>query len=263
MSIEQRPPFRVRGRSLMALVLTPAPTVRGWLETLDEQIARSPGFFDDRAVILDLTLLPADEPDLAGLAAALSSRGVSVVGTEGAHPAWTGLGIPSLPAATRPGRAFAVPDAPGAPPPDQPPSHAAQSPPAHSPLAGSGLSGSGLAGSALATSLVSHSLLLDRPVRSGQTVSFETGDVTVVGAVASGSEITAGGSIHVYGPLRGRAIAGVAGTGEARIFCARMEAELVAIGGIYLTADEVPKAFRGKPVQVRLEQQALVLAKLD
>ena len=221
----------------MALVLTPAPTIRAWLDSLDEQISRSPGFFDDRAVILDVAMLPPDEPDLAGLLPALTQRGINVVGTEGAHPSWTGFGVPSLPVSTRPSRPFVVPDAP---------------PPAASPAA-----------AATAVPAEIGSLLLDRAVRSGQTVSFDQGDVTVVGPVASGAEIIASGSIHIYGPLRGRAVAGVSGNTQARIFCARMEAELVAIGGIYLTADQVPKAFRGRPVQVMLDQQALLLSPLD
>lgn len=228
----------------MALVLTPGPSIRAWLSALDEQIARAPGFFDDRAVILDVALLPQDEPDLPGLIGELTSRGVNVVGTEGAHASWTGLGVPSLPVTTRPLRMFAIPEG-GEPPPAEPapPQVAAPTPSPEKAPAGS--------------------LLLDRPVRSGQTVEFERGDVTVVGAVASGAEIIAGGSIHVYGTLRGRAIAGTAGTGEARIFCARMEAELVAIGGIYLTADQIPRAYRGRPVQARLDQQAILLALLD
>ena len=223
----------------MALVLTPAPGLRDWLTALDEQMTRSPGFFDGRAVILDLTLLPPDEPEMSGLMGALTVRGVNIVGTEGAHPAWTGLGVPSLPATARPLRMFAVPDATESPP--QP----AQPPPALPPIVGPA------------------SLLLDRPVRSGQTVEFERGDVTVVGAVASGAEIIAGGSIHVYGPLRGRALAGGSGGIDARIFCARMEAELIAIGGVYLTADQVPKSFRGRAIQARLEQQAILLLPLD
>ena len=220
----------------MALVLTPAPGLRDWLATLDEQMTRSPSFFDGRAVILDLTLLPPDEPEVSDLMGALTVRGINIVGTEGAHPAWTGLGVPSLPATARPLRMFAVPDAaePPPPPPSGPP-----------PIVGPA------------------SLLLDRPVRSGQTVEFERGDVTVVGAVASGAEIIAGGSIHIYGSLRGRALAGGSGGVDARIFCARMEAELLAIGGVYLTADQIPKSFRGRPVQARLEQQAILLLPLD
>ena len=86
------------------------------------------------------------------------------------------------------------------------------------------------------------SLLIDHPVRSGQSIVFEKGDVTVVGSVASGAEVIAGGSIHVYGALRGRAIAGLTGNNRARIFCRRLEAELLAIDGVYQTADDMERA---------------------
>jgi septum site-determining protein MinC len=87
--------------------------------------------------------------------------------------------------------------------------------------------------------------------------------VTVVGSVASGAEVIAGGSIHVYGSLRGRAIAGSMGNAKARIFCRKFEAELVAIDGLYKTADEMAKDLRGRPVQARLDGDAIVTAALD
>ncbi len=80
-------------------------------------------------------------------------------------------------------------------------------------------------------------LLLDKPIRSGQSIFFPDGDVTVLGSVGSGAELVAGGSIHVYGTLRGRAMAGSNGNSRARIFCNKIEAELVAIDGLYRTAD--------------------------
>src|SRR5262249_40299951 len=83
------------------------------------------------------------------------------------------------------------------------------------------------------------SLLLDSPVRSGQSIVFADGDVTVLGSVGSGAEIVAGGSIHIYGTLRGRAMAGINGNSSARIFCQRIEAELLAIDGYYQTAEEI------------------------
>ena len=87
--------------------------------------------------------------------------------------------------------------------------------------------------------------------------------MTVVGSVASGAEVIAGGSIHVYGSLRGRAIAGSMGNAKARIFCRKFEAELVAIDGLYKTADEMGKDLRGRPVQARLDGDAIVTAALD
>jgi septum site-determining protein MinC len=76
-------------------------------------------------------------------------------------------------------------------------------------------------------------------VRSGQSIFFPEGDVTIVGSVASGAEVVAGGSIHVYGTLRGRAMAGTAGNASARIFCSKLEAELIAIDGYYKTAEDM------------------------
>jgi septum site-determining protein MinC len=105
-------------------------------------------------------------------------------------------------------------------------------------------------------------LLHDSPVRSGQSVIFPQGDVTIIGSVASGSEVVAGGSIHVYGTLRGRAIAGSTGNAAARIFCNKLEAELIAIDGLYRTADEMDPQFRGQPVQAWLEGETMAMAVL-
>lgn len=116
---------------------------------------------------------------------------------------------------------------------------------------------------ASARTVPSRSLILDSPVRSGQTILHLEGDVTVLGAVASGSEVIAGGSIHVYGPLRGRAVAGASGNPAARIWCRRFEPELVAIDGLYKAADDLDPAFRGQPVEVRLVDDSLRLTSFD
>jgi septum site-determining protein MinC len=108
-----------------------------------------------------------------------------------------------------------------------------------------------------------NSMLIDQPVRSGQSIAFERGDLTIVGSVASGAEVIAGGSIHIYGTLRGRAIAGLTGNSRARIFCRKLEAELLAIDGIYQTADDMNAALRGKPAQAWLAGEAMMLATLD
>jgi septum site-determining protein MinC len=77
-----------------------------------------------------------------------------------------------------------------------------------------------------------------------------------------GAEVIAGGSIHIYGALRGRAIAGSTGNPQARIFCNKLEAELVAIDGLYRTADEMDPQFRGKPVQAWLTGDSMTMAAL-
>jgi septum site-determining protein MinC len=107
------------------------------------------------------------------------------------------------------------------------------------------------------------SLLIESPIRSGQSVIFPNGDVTVLGSVASGAEVVAGGSIHVYGTLRGRAMAGSAGNARARIFCSKNEAELVSIDGYYRTAEEMDATLRSRPAQCWLENRVLAIAALD
>jgi len=107
------------------------------------------------------------------------------------------------------------------------------------------------------------SLLIEAPVRSGQTIINPDGDVIILGAVASGAEVIAAGSIHVYGALRGRALAGAYGNESARIFCRRFEAELVAIGGYYKVTEETETGLRQKPVQAWLSGNDLKMASLD
>ena len=99
-------------------------------------------------------------------------------------------------------------------------------------------------------------------VCSGQIIEFP-GDVTVVGSVGSGAEIVAGGSIHVYGTLRGRALAGSAGDPTARIFCRRFQAELLAINGSYRVADNFDAELRDRAVQARLEGMRMNLTPLE
>jgi septum site-determining protein MinC len=107
------------------------------------------------------------------------------------------------------------------------------------------------------------SLLLESPVRSGQSIMFPAGDVTVMGAVASGAEIIAGGSIHVYGALRGRALAGSHGNPRARIFCNKLEAELLAIDGFYRAAEDMEPDLRGRPIQAWLQDEMMFITQLS
>jgi septum site-determining protein MinC len=107
------------------------------------------------------------------------------------------------------------------------------------------------------------SLLIESPIRSGQSIVFPNGDVTVLGSVSSGAEIVAGGSIHVYGALRGRAMAGSSGNTRARIFCARNEAELISIDGYYRTAEQIDASLRSRPTQCWLEDRVVSIAALN
>ncbi|HVQ33368.1 MAG TPA: septum site-determining protein MinC [Lysobacter sp.] len=106
-------------------------------------------------------------------------------------------------------------------------------------------------------------LMHPAPVRSGQQVYAENADLTVLATVGAGAEVIADGSIHIYGALRGRALAGAQGNEKARIFCREFHAELVAVAGHYKVLEDIPKDLRGKAVQVWLDQGQLRIAALD
>ncbi len=100
--------------------------------------------------------------------------------------------------------------------------------------------------------------LIDQPIRSGQRI-YATGDLVVLSQVSAGAEIMAEGNIHVYNTLRGRALAGVRGNTEARIFCFDLQAELISIAGNYKISEDLDESVRNKPVQVYLQDQALII----
>ncbi len=242
MNVAARPrhSFRFRSRSFMAFVLAPEPPVADWMAELDQQIGRSEGFFIGRPVALDLADVRPTGPELAQLIADLRARDIRIMGVENVDPSLLPVGLPPL---LKGGRA-----APGLI--DDPRPVSAAKLPADSRVAAPPQS-------------QPAALMLDASVRSGQSVVFAAGDVTVIGSVASGAEVIAGGSNHVYGALRGRAMAGSTGNARARIFCHELEAELVAIDGLYRSADDIDVSLRRGPVQIWLEGDVMRIAALD
>jgi septum site-determining protein MinC len=106
-------------------------------------------------------------------------------------------------------------------------------------------------------------MIIDRPVRAGQQIYAKGGDLVVLAMVSAGAEVIADGNIHVYAPLRGRALAGARGNADARIFARSMEAELVSIAGVYRTIEQaLPDSILGKPTQIYLENERLVMTAL-
>jgi septum site-determining protein MinC len=224
---------RFRGRSYLAFALTPEAPIADWLSELDHSLAGSAGFFANRPVVLDLSAVTLSGHAIAHLLSELRSRNLLIMGIEGADPAELG---PDLPPLLRGGRAASLeaveppsPETPPAPPPEPEPA----------------------------------SLLIETPIRSGQSVFFPDGDVIVLGSVASGAEIMAGGSIHIYGALRGQAFAGASGNKNARVFCRKLEAELVAIDSHYLTAEMLGTSLHGRSAHAWLNGGVLMVAPLD
>ncbi|MCC6775592.1 MAG: septum site-determining protein MinC [Hyphomicrobiales bacterium] len=210
----------------MAFVLAPSLPLETWLAEVDKWRRSSPDFFVGRPIILDLAAAPLDETAIGALVAQLGERGIRIMGIEGANAEQISAALPPLLKGGRPAGAEATPTAgPNKPEPS--------------------------------------SLLLESPIRSGQSVTFPYGDITVLGSVSSGAEVVAGGSIHIYGALRGRAMAGSMGNAQARIFCSKNEAELISIDGYYRTAEEMDAKLRGRPTQCWLADRVLTIAALD
>jgi septum site-determining protein MinC len=217
--LTQSRPIRLKGRSFLALVLSPELPLDGWLDRLDDLAARSAGFFLNRPVVLDLENLVIERTQLVQLLEDLAGRGVWITGFENARPSLLG---PGMPPALRGGQAAADFN-PEVSEPAAPSKPVAAAAPTNVQLV-----------------KAVPSMVVTEPVRSGQSIYFPDGDVTVVGSVASGAEVVAGGSIHVYGALRGRAMAGTAGNSNARIFCRKM-------------AEDMEARLRGQAVQLWLD----------
>ena len=218
---------RLRGRSYLAFVFCPVVPIIDWLKEIDATLARSPGFFVGKPVVLDLSTLDLSGSAISHLVVSLERKSIRVLGIEGCEAARLNSSLPPLLSGGRNCMVAQVePEKPEVKPPPS-------------------------------------SLLLDSPVRSGQSVVFPDGDVTVLGSVGSGAEIVAGGSIHVYGTLRGRAMAGVNGNPAARIYCQRIEAELLAIDGFYQTAEEIDPGLRNRPAQAWLEGNVMRITPLS
>jgi septum site-determining protein MinC len=228
----QRGAMPLRGRSYMAFALTPEPPIADWLEELDAWLKGASGFFAGRPVVLDLSAVTLTSSAIGHLISELGTRGIRIMGLEGVAVEKLGQGLPPLVSGGRP-----APGGANKPYPPASPSPARDREPT--------------------------SLLVESPIRSGQAVFHPDGDVTVLGSVGSGAEVIAGGSIHIYGTLRGRAMAGTSGNRKARIFCQHLEAELLAIDGYYRTAEGLDAELHSKPIQAWLADETLIIAEMD
>jgi septum site-determining protein MinC len=248
--------IRFRARSFVAFTLTPEAPLDVWLESLDRWIGNSPGYFAGRPVVLDLNTLKPDVAAIESLVGVLGQRGIRVYAIElegvelGSHlpPALVGAKEATADGLLQPGRKALKKPEDG------------KTEEGKSEDAGEGRA---VAEAKPAQAFPADNTLMVRtPIRSGQSVFHAHGDVIVLGSVASGSEIVAAGSIHVYGTLRGRASAGALGNTAARVFCRKNEAELLSVDGWYCTAEEMEASWRGKAVQAFLDNDKLRIAPL-
>ncbi|MBJ7515141.1 MAG: septum site-determining protein MinC [Stenotrophomonas sp.] len=234
--------------------------VKRLVQEMNERVNRAPKLFGRAAVILDFGGLTRT-PDVASAKALLDGlRGAGVLpvalayGTSEIELLSQQLGLPLL-AKFR--AQYERADAEPAPPRAAPAAAPAREPRRAAPAAAA------LAAAPAPGEAPKPGRMQLANVRSGQQLYAENCDLTVMGTVGAGAEVIADGSIHIYGTLRGRALAGAQGNTAARIFCRDFHAELVAIAGHYKVLDDVPDNLRGKAVQVWLEQDQIKIAALD
>jgi septum site-determining protein MinC len=221
--------FQLRGSAVtvMVLKLFAAPDAR-FARGLADQVATAPDFFRGAPVIIDLEQYGADPIDFAALGELVLSCGLNPIGVR--HVA------------------------------------AAQRDPALA--AGLALFPAGrdthelVAGPATVKTDKARTVVRSEPVRSGQQIYAREGDLILLAAVGAGAEVIADGNIHVYGPLRGRAIAGAAGDTNARIFCQSLDAELLSIAGYYCVSEAIEAKFLKQRVQISLAGEQLVFERL-
>ncbi|NLB58248.1 MAG: septum site-determining protein MinC [Gammaproteobacteria bacterium] len=219
-----------------------------------DRVQRAPKLFDRAALVIDFGGLPGlpDEATARALIDALREAGALPValawGSNDNEALAVRLGLPLLARFRaqyeREGGATPAPPPAAAPAPAPEPAARPAPPPAAAPAGQPGM-------------------IQNVPVRSGQQVYADSRDLTVLGAVSPGAEVLADGSIHIYGPLRGRALAGAQGNEKARIFCRAFHAELVAVAGQYKVLEDIPRELHGKAVQVWLDGDELRIAALD
>lgn len=235
-----RKPIEIKISTVVAVAVSLNACALATLEqALKEMTGGAPDFFDDEFAILDLEAIQSESLDWQSVLTLFRSYGLHVVAVRNAreeeHGAIRAHGLsidvvskarPEVPTAS-------VPEAspPPTPAPAQPVAEIA----------------------APVTPSYIPAMIIDTPVRAGQRVYARGCDLIVTASVNNGAEVIADGSIHIYAPLRGRALAGARGNTEARIFAAAMEAELVSIAGIYRTFDNgFPEFKANQPVQIKL-----------
>jgi septum site-determining protein MinC len=260
MSPKKSPFFELRSGTVDTLLFVVKTTDLDAIRTeLTRRFEATPEFFANDVVAIDVRRLAADErvplADIASLLDSVRMRPVGVV-ADAAQQAWAvASGLPFLEARDRRGPATKVDSDEAAEAAavaaDVTAESAATDPATPTPS---------VEPVRLATS--AQTLVIEKPLRSGQRI-YAKGDLVVLGLVSYGAEVIAEGNIHIYAPLRGRALAGVHGNHDARIFCTCLEPELVSIAGIYRTTENpLPDDVLGKPVQIRLDEEKLMIEPL-
>ncbi|WOD18816.1 septum site-determining protein MinC [Paraburkholderia kirstenboschensis] len=273
MSPKKSPFFELRSGSVDTLLFVVKTTdLDSMRAELTRRFEATPEFFANDVVAIDVRRLAGNErvplAEIAQLLESVRMRPVGVVADT--QQSWAAeSALPLLEARDRRGASAKSADeeAPGASAADM--ADAANSNSGASAAPANQAAAAALVGTApgaaaepvrLATS--SQTMVVEKPLRSGQRI-YAKGDLVVLGLVSYGAEVIAEGNIHIYAPLRGRALAGVQGNHDARIFCTCLEPELISIAGIYRTTENpLPADVLGKAVQIWLEDEKLMIEPL-
>jgi len=247
-------PLLLKGSSYIITSVRLATTELASISTfLGDKVAQAPAFFENAPVVIDLEDVNSRPLDLPGLLKVLRSHGMVPAGIRGGSERILGeaadIGLARLNGSS--GKAPSV--EPAAAPKAQRPATPEPTPePVPEPVA------------PVATPApVGNGKLVTTPVRGGQQLYAQDTDLVLVASVNQGAEVLADGHVHVYGPLRGRALAGARGNRNARIFTTCLEAELLSIAGTYqVIDDDLPEQLRGKPAQVYLDGDSLKIEPL-
>ena len=233
--------FEIKSANLpLVALLLKSPDLHLLAQELQARFGDIPDFFDHDPLVVDLTPLAGAEVDFAGLLELLKPYRVMPVAVKGGSEAQMARALEA-----------GLAPAPDALTPTLSPREREQQPqPEPAPVA--------------VPTPPASALIVDRPLRSGQQVYARGRDLVVLSMVNPGAEVIADGHIHVYAPLRGKAIAGARGDTEARILTLCLEPELVSIAGVYRTSENpLPESLHGKPAQIRLADDKLVMAPLN
>jgi septum site-determining protein MinC len=255
-------------RSLLAFVLEPKAPLKDWYAALDEWLARTPNFFSSKPVILQMGGLTISLKEYRTLLSQLALRHIRVMAVENSSPTLIG---PHLPPIVNGGREANVDKLLGDDSAESPEKASeseisdkmVEQPEPAKPEKASEEVTPEASEPTVSNSPPRGNHYHDGNLRSGQKIMHLDGDVTVMGRVASGAEIVAGGTVHIYGALQGRVFAGVAGAMDARIFCREARAELLCIGEAFVTAEDLDPKFEGAAIEASLENGRIKIRVLN
>jgi septum site-determining protein MinC len=244
---EQRPVIEFKSSSItVPTLLIASGNLPLIAEHLQRKVQQAPDFFKNSPVLLDLHEINRQQLDLdlSALLETVNASGLITAGIRGGTEKHNAEAIAQRIAVFSEPRGGASAPQKQAP---NPPSAAPDSP--QTPTAGAKQQAGGHG---------AETKLVTQPIRSGQRV-YSAGDLVILAQVSAGAEIMAEGNIHVYNTLRGRALAGVQGNTESRIFCSDLQAELISIAGHYRVSEDLDESVRGTPVQIYLHNHALII----